>query len=60
MNINDILLHTLCEKIAVQETKIQELDKLLNEKENFLEFVINQNKELKEENENLKREMEKQ
>lgn len=60
MDINNVVLNTLCEIIASQKNKIKELENKLLDKDSFINFISEKNRQLEEELEYLKREKEKE
>lgn len=60
MDINNVVLNTLCEIIASQKNKIKELENKISDKESFINFISEKNRQLEEELEYVKREKEKE
>ena len=60
MDINNVVLNTLCEIIASQKNKIKELENKILDKDSFINFISEKNRQLEEELEYLKREKEKE
>ena len=60
MDINNVVLNTLCEIIASQKNKIKELENKLLDKDSFINFISEKNRQLEEELEYVKREKEKE
>ena len=60
MDINNVVLNTLCEVIASQKNKIKELENKILDKDSFINFISEKNRQLEEELEYLKREKEKE
>lgn len=60
MDINNVVLNTLCEVIASQKNKIKELENKILDKDSFINFISEKNRQLEEELEYVKREKEKE
>ena len=60
MDINNVVLNTLCEIIASQKNKIKELENKILDKDSFINFISEKNRQLEEELEYVKREKEKE
>ena len=55
MDINNVVLNTLCEVIASQKNKIKELENKILDKDSFINFISEKNRQLEEELEYVKR-----
>ena len=60
MDINNVVLNTLCQIIALQKNKIKELENKILDKDSFINFISEKNRQLEEELEYVKREKEKE
>ena len=60
MDTNNVILNTLSEIIASQKNKIKELENKLLDKDSFINFISEKNRQLEEELEYVKREKEKE